>query len=54
MRSAVERHYGLRFEFQNCQKTAAFRPEAVGSEKHVRFVSPEAQILAQAPELVDC
>jgi hypothetical protein len=54
MRTAVERHYGLRFEFQNCHKTAAFRPEAVGSEEHLHFVSPEAQILAQAPELVDC
>jgi hypothetical protein len=54
MRAAVERRYGLRFEFQNCHKTAAFRPEAVGSEEHRHFISPEAQILAQAPELVDC
>ena len=54
MRSAVERHYGLRFEFQNCHNTAAFRTEAVGSAEHRRFISPEAQILAQSPELVDC
>jgi uncharacterized protein len=54
MRSAVERHYGLRFEFQNCHNTAAFRTEAVGSPEHRRFISPEAQILAQSPELVDC
>jgi hypothetical protein len=54
MRSAVERHYGLIFEFQNCHNMAAFRPEAVGSEEHRRFISPEAQILAQTPELVDC
>jgi hypothetical protein len=54
MRSAVERFYGLRFEFQNCHVTAAFRPDAVGSEEHRRFISPEAQILAQSPELVDC
>lgn len=54
MRAAVERHYGLRFEFQNCHNTAAFRRNAVGSPEHHRFVSAEAQILAQSPELVDC
>lgn len=54
MRSAVERHYGLRFEFQNCHNTAAFRMETVGSAEHRCFISPEAQILAQSPELVDC
>jgi hypothetical protein len=54
MRAAVERFYGLRFEFQNCHNTAAFRQNAVGSAEHRRFISPEAQILAQAPELVDC
>jgi NucS shadow ORF len=54
MRAAVERFYGLRFEFQNCHNTAAFRQNAVGSAEHRRFTSPEAQILAQAPELVDC
>jgi hypothetical protein len=54
MRAAVERFYGLRFEFQNCHNTAAFRQNAIGSEEHRRYISPEAQILAQAPELVDC
>jgi hypothetical protein len=54
MKAAVELHYGLRFEFQNCHKTAAFRPDAIGSEEHLHFISPEAQILAQAPGLVDC
>jgi hypothetical protein len=54
MRSAVERHYGLIFEFQNCHNTAAFRQGAIGSMEHQRFISPEAQILAQSPELVDC
>jgi uncharacterized protein len=54
MKTAIERHYGLRFEFQNCHKTAAFRPDSIGSEEHRRFISPEAQILAQTPELVDC
>lgn len=54
MRSAVERHFGLRLEFQNCHKAAAFRDAAVGSPEHLFFVSPEAQILAQSPEMVDC
>jgi hypothetical protein len=54
MKAAIERHYGLRFEFQNCHNTAAFRPDAIGSRQHLRFVSAEAQILAQSPELVDC
>jgi len=54
MRAAVERHYGLKFEFQNCHNTAAFRQNSVGSPEHRRFISPEAQILAQSPELVDC
>jgi hypothetical protein len=54
MKAAVERRYELRFEFQNCHKTAAFRLDAIGLEEHRYFISPEAQILAQAPELVDC
>jgi trans-aconitate methyltransferase len=54
MRSALEQHCGLRFEFQNCHKLAAFRDDAVGSPAYKYFVSPEAQILAQSPELVDC
>jgi hypothetical protein len=54
MKDAVERFYGLKFEFQNCHNTAAFRQNAVESPEHRRFVSAEAQILAQSPELVDC
>lgn len=54
LRNAVERHFGLRLEFQNCHKAAAFREEAVGSPEHRVFISPEAQVLAQSPELVDC
>src|SRR4030095_14562400 len=37
MRAAVERFYGLRFEFQNCHNTAAFRQNAIGSEEHRRY-----------------
>jgi hypothetical protein len=40
MRSAVERHFGMRLEFQNCHKAAAFREQAVGSTEHRFFVSP--------------
>jgi hypothetical protein len=50
----IERFYGLKFEFRNCHVTAAFRTGAVGGEEHLSFISPEAQILAQSPELVDC
>jgi hypothetical protein len=54
MRAAVERATGLKLEFQNCHKLAAFRLEAVGLADHSEFVSAPAQILAQSPELVDC
>jgi hypothetical protein len=54
MRLTVERFYGFKLEFQNCHVTAAFRPDAVGSAEHLQFTSPEAQILSQSPELVDC
>jgi uncharacterized protein len=54
MKAAIEQYHGLRFEFQNCHKTAAFRPDAIGSKEHTHFISPEAQILAQTPELIDC
>lgn len=54
MRAAVQHHFGLRFEFQNCHNVAAFRLDAIGSPEHRRFVLPEAQIRAQSPELVDC
>lgn len=54
MRNAIERHFAMRFEFQNCHKAAAFRDDAVGSPEHLFFISAEAQVLAQSPELVDC
>lgn len=52
MRDALERHFGMRIAFQNCHKVALFSPEA-GAE-HASFVTPRAQLLNQAPELVDC
>jgi hypothetical protein len=54
MRRALERHFGVALEFQNCCKVAAFRPEAVGNAAHQEFVSPRAQLLNQAPHLVSC
>jgi uncharacterized protein len=54
MRSALERHFGMKLEFQNCCKVAAFRVDAVGGEAHTRFVSPRMQLLNQAPGLLSC
>lgn len=52
MRGALERHFGVKLEFQNCHRVAAFRLEAVGGAAHRDFVSPRAQLLNQ--ELLDC
>jgi hypothetical protein len=54
IRGAVERYFGLKFAFQNCHKTAAFRPEDVGSPAYQDFISINSQILNQTPELRDC
>ncbi|GIH05860.1 hypothetical protein Rhe02_39270 [Rhizocola hellebori] len=54
MRQAVERHYGIKLEFQNCCSTGAFRPEAVGGAAHQEFISARAQLLNQSPELLNC
>jgi hypothetical protein len=52
MRAAVERHYGVRLAFQNCHRAAVFRPSAAAAL--AEFTSARAQLLNQAPELVDC
>jgi hypothetical protein len=52
MRSALERHYGVRLAFQNCHRAAVFRPDATAAL--AEFTSPRAQLLNQSPELVDC
>jgi hypothetical protein len=54
MRSALERHFGVKLEFQNCCRVAAFRPDAVDSTTHQEFTSPRAQLLNQKPELLSC
>jgi hypothetical protein len=52
MRSALERHFGMRLAFQNCHRVAVFAPTATEALRD--FVTPRAQILNQKPELVDC
>jgi len=52
MRSAVERHFGVRVAFQNCHRLALFDPHA--QEAYNDFVTTRAQLLNQRPEYVDC
>lgn len=54
IRQAVEHHFGLKLAFQNCHKTAVFRPEDINSAAYRDFISIESQILNQTPELRDC
>jgi len=51
IRGALERHFGVTIAFQNCHRVAAFAPGAPGYDA---FTSPEAQVLNQKPELVNC
>ena len=53
MRGALERHFGVRLAFQNCHRVAVFAPTAP-AQAYAEFVSPQAQILNQGPELIDC
>lgn len=54
IRGAVERYFGIKLAFQNCHKTAAFRPEDLNSPAYQNFISIQSQILNQTPELKDC
>jgi hypothetical protein len=54
IRGAVERYFGIKLAFQNCHKTAAFRPEEMNSSAYLNFISIPSQILNQSPELRDC
>jgi len=54
IRGALERHFCVRFAFQNCHRVAAFRPADVGAETYREFVSIRSQILNQSPALRDC
>lgn len=52
MRGAVQNHFGVKMAFQNCCKVGLFRPDA--TEEYERFISPQAQLLNQRPELLNC
>jgi uncharacterized protein len=54
IRGALERHFGVALAFQNCHRVAAFRPTALGGVTYSEFVSPEAQLRNQSPELRNC
>ncbi|HEY7048292.1 MAG TPA: hypothetical protein VH373_13825 [Jatrophihabitantaceae bacterium] len=53
IRSALERHFGVTIAFQNCHRAAVFAPGAPPAANE-RFVSPEARVPSQKPELVNC
>ncbi|SDG76930.1 hypothetical protein SAMN05216377_11523 [Pseudonocardia oroxyli] len=52
MRGAVQEHFSVKMAFQNCCKVGLFRPDA--TEEYERFVSPQAQLLNQRPDLLNC
>ena len=52
MRTAVERHYGVRLAFQNCHRAAASRPDATAAL--AEFTSARSQLLNQSLELRNC
>lgn len=54
MRSALERHFGVRLAFQNCHRVAVFHPTAAAGSGYREFVSARGQLLNQSPGLVDC
>ena len=54
IRGALERHFGVRFAFQNCHRVAAFRPGDVDGDSCREFVSVRSQVLNQSPALRDC
>jgi hypothetical protein len=52
IREALEERFGVRLGFQNCHRVAVFDPSA--TKAYDDFTSPEAQILNQTPDLVNC
>lgn len=54
IRGGLERHFGVKLAFQNCEKVGAFRPSAVDSEVYRAFISARGQLLNQSPELRHC
>jgi hypothetical protein len=54
IRSGLERHFGVKFAFQNCHRVAAFDLSAVDGPRYREFTSPRGQLLNQSPHLRDC
>ena len=54
MRSAFERHFGIRLAFQNCHAVGVFSATSEGEAERDQFTSNRAQLLNQSPELVNC
>jgi hypothetical protein len=54
IRGAMERHFDVKFAFQNCHRVAAFSPADVGGAAYREFISTRSQVLNQTPELRDC
>ncbi len=52
MRTAIERHFGVRLAFQNCHRVAVFRPGA--TQALAEFTTARSQLLNQSPELTNC
>jgi hypothetical protein len=52
MRSAVERHFGIRVAFQNCCRVGVF--DATATEIYDDFTSARSQLLNQRPALINC
>lgn len=54
IRSALERHFGVRLAFQNCHRVAVFPTDPSADAQLARFTSVRAQLLNQSPTLVNC
>ena len=54
IRSALERHFGVRLAFQNCHRVAVFPLDTAADAALARFTSVRAQLLNQSPELANC
>jgi hypothetical protein len=54
IRTAVERHFGVKLLFQNCHNPAVVREEDENSKEAKEFVSPESQVKNQKPEYQHC
>jgi hypothetical protein len=53
IRGSLERHFGVRFAFQNCHRVAAFHPGDSGPA-YQQFISARSQVLNQSPALRNC